>query len=424
MHWTHQTPRRFLKSAPLFFLSLFFMITGFLLPGTLFAAPPRVICVPQVPTDLLVPHDTWAGEPTILKGTARDPDGDLMGGTYYWEFGDGDASAPAAITDSSNLAATHTYSGDPGTLFVARLHVTDAGGESSSDDYRVIVRDRTLDVEVNKAIDDGLWWLYTQRTGVYSIIPSSAFTTPEGFTLPAGQQGLIGQYFNNFSFSGDPALTRIDPNIDFVWPSGASPGTGVNSDFSARWRGKIHVPEDGYYMFGSNNDDGTRLFVDGIQLINDWSGHPPQWLSSKPIFLNAGEHDFQVDFYDGASGGQAKIYWSSVYRWSNTGGGGGYDGYYANSTASAVQAFEINGHLETGNPDEDPYVDAVRGGMDYLMCWRLIECFREGLPPDMDVYDGAAWSAPAPLSELSVAQRSAPVPFPDFTRGGWSDERA
>jgi predicted dehydrogenase len=64
------------------------------------------------------------------------------------------------------------------------------------------------------------------------------------------------------------------------------------------------------------------------------------------------------------------------------------------------------------------------GGMDYIMCWRLIECFREGLAPDMDVYDAAAWSAPGPLSELSVAQRSASVSFPDFTRGGWDRARA
>jgi predicted dehydrogenase len=63
------------------------------------------------------------------------------------------------------------------------------------------------------------------------------------------------------------------------------------------------------------------------------------------------------------------------------------------------------------------------GGMDYVMCWRLVQCLREGLPPDMDVYDGAAWSAPAPLSELSVAQGSAPLSFPDFTRGGWSEKR-
>ena len=60
------------------------------------------------------------------------------------------------------------------------------------------------------------------------------------------------------------------------------------------------------------------------------------------------------------------------------------------------------------------------GGMDFIMIYRLLQCFREGLPPDMDVYDGAAWSAPAPLSKVSVAQGSAPVKFPDFTRGLWT----
>jgi hypothetical protein len=59
------------------------------------------------------------------------------------------------------------------------------------------------------------------------------------------------------------------------------------------------------------------------------------------------------------------------------------------------------------------------GGMDYLMLWRLVQCFREGLPPDLDVYDAAAWSAPGPLSEASVAGGSAPVKIPDFTRGRW-----
>ncbi|MFB3779043.1 MAG: Gfo/Idh/MocA family protein [Bryobacteraceae bacterium] len=59
------------------------------------------------------------------------------------------------------------------------------------------------------------------------------------------------------------------------------------------------------------------------------------------------------------------------------------------------------------------------GGMDFLMCYRLIQCMREGLAPDMDVYDAAAWSAPAPLSELSVARGGSRVEFPDFTRGGW-----
>ena len=59
------------------------------------------------------------------------------------------------------------------------------------------------------------------------------------------------------------------------------------------------------------------------------------------------------------------------------------------------------------------------GGMDYLMCYRLVQCLREGLEPDIDVYDAAAWSVPGPLSQISVARGSMAVKFPDFTRGHW-----
>jgi hypothetical protein len=59
------------------------------------------------------------------------------------------------------------------------------------------------------------------------------------------------------------------------------------------------------------------------------------------------------------------------------------------------------------------------GGMDFVMAYRLIECVREGLSPDIDVYDAAAWSAPGPLSESSVERGGAPIQFPDFTRGKW-----
>ena len=54
------------------------------------------------------------------------------------------------------------------------------------------------------------------------------------------------------------------------------------------------------------------------------------------------------------------------------------------------------------------------GGMDYLLCYGLVQCMREGLEPDIDVYDAAAWSAPGPLSQESVAKGSMPVKFPDL----------
>jgi len=59
------------------------------------------------------------------------------------------------------------------------------------------------------------------------------------------------------------------------------------------------------------------------------------------------------------------------------------------------------------------------GGMDFLENWRLIDCLRNGLPLDQDVYDAALWSVIAPLSEWSVAHKSNPVKVPDFTRGSW-----
>lgn len=59
------------------------------------------------------------------------------------------------------------------------------------------------------------------------------------------------------------------------------------------------------------------------------------------------------------------------------------------------------------------------GGMDFMMDWRLIDCLRNGLPLDQDVYDAALWSCIAPLSEKSVANRSNSVDIPDFTNGAW-----
>jgi hypothetical protein len=59
------------------------------------------------------------------------------------------------------------------------------------------------------------------------------------------------------------------------------------------------------------------------------------------------------------------------------------------------------------------------GGMDFIEDFRLIQSLRTGTPMDMDVYDAAAWSVVSALSEKSVASKSRPVDFPDFTRGKW-----
>ena len=63
------------------------------------------------------------------------------------------------------------------------------------------------------------------------------------------------------------------------------------------------------------------------------------------------------------------------------------------------------------------------GGMDFIMDWRLIDCLRNGLPLDQDVYDAASWSCVFPLSGSSVANKSRSIDLPDFTRGAWKTNK-
>ncbi len=63
------------------------------------------------------------------------------------------------------------------------------------------------------------------------------------------------------------------------------------------------------------------------------------------------------------------------------------------------------------------------GGMDFVMDWRLIDCLRNGLPLDQDVYDGVSWSVILPLSGKSVAAKSRTQDIPDFTRGAWKSNK-
>lgn len=68
-------------------------------------------------------------------------------------------------------------------------------------------------------------------------------------------------------------------------------------------------------------------------------------------------------------------------------------------------------------------INGGHGGMDFVLIYRIIDALNNGRAMDMDVYDAATWSSVIPLSEASVAKGSAPVKFPDFTRGKWSESR-
>lgn len=66
---------------------------------------------------------------------------------------------------------------------------------------------------------------------------------------------------------------------------------------------------------------------------------------------------------------------------------------------------------------------AGHGGMDFFVFHHFIECAKQNIAPQIDVYDAATWMAITPLSEASIALGSAPQAFPDFTRGRWIDRK-
>ncbi len=63
------------------------------------------------------------------------------------------------------------------------------------------------------------------------------------------------------------------------------------------------------------------------------------------------------------------------------------------------------------------------GGPDYLEVKLFLEAARDKKPTPIDIYDSVIMSAPVPLSAQSIANGSAPVPFPDFTRGKWKTNK-
>lgn len=137
----------------------------------------------------------------------------------------------------------------------------------------------------------------------FAAIPAARLARP-----PAGS-GLAGSYFANTSLSGTAVLTRTEA-IDFNWGSG-SPGTGVPSNgFSARWTGSLLAPSSGSYRFQTVSDDGVRVWINGTQVINNWTNHSSTTNTSGNVNLTAGQrYTVRVEYYDNTGNAVMRLRW-------------------------------------------------------------------------------------------------------------------
>ena len=131
------------------------------------------------------------------------------------------------------------------------------------------------------------------------------------------------EYFNNRDMSGTPALVREEATIDFDWKLG-SPGPQVRADnFSARWTRTVKLEWSGNYRFYMTSDDGMRVWVDNILLIDQWLDRQDAWTTAD-IYLAEGNHTIKVEYYEHIGAALAKL----VFQPEGDGTGGTWKSEY------------------------------------------------------------------------------------------------
>jgi len=159
--------------------------------------------------------------------------------------------------------------------------------------------------------------LELEKTYYWRVDEFDAITTHKGdvwrFTTLGTGGGIKGEYFNNANLSGTPALTRIDPEVNFNLSGDQSPGAPIRGDgWSARWTADLEILFTDMHTFSVNCQDGTRLWIDGELIINQWV--TPTVTSkyySLPIYLESGIHSLRLEFFDSGGDAVEQLYWST-----------------------------------------------------------------------------------------------------------------
>lgn len=130
---------------------------------------------------------------------------------------------------------------------------------------------------------------------------------------PGPYAAWVGEYYATVTLPAStptptPTLCRNDATIGFASTS-AAPAPGIPADnFSVRWTRTVNFTA-ATYNFTVGSDDGSRLYIDGVLVINHWSDHGYSTMSASRA-LTAGDHTVVVEFYERGGSQQATLAWA------------------------------------------------------------------------------------------------------------------
>ncbi len=124
--------------------------------------------------------------------------------------------------------------------------------------------------------------------------------------------GLAYALYDNKTLSGSPVETGVDTTVNFDWKSGGKATDLPANNFSVRWTGQVKAEFSEEYTFYTRSDDGIRLWVDGQQIINNWTNHAVKEDRGK-ITLEAGEkYDIRLEYFENRGKAVCKLLWKSA----------------------------------------------------------------------------------------------------------------
>jgi hypothetical protein len=158
------------------------------------------------------------------------------------------------------------------------------------------------------ALDTTYYWRIDEFDSGVAKYPGTVWS----FTTIGANAGIRGYYFNNMNLTGAPALVRIDPAIGFNWGAG-TPGAPITVDtFSVRWVGVVEAQYSEPYVFTTNSDDGIRMWLNDVLIIDSWIDQSAAMHSSSAINLIAGQrYGVRVEFYENGGDAVAQLLWQS-----------------------------------------------------------------------------------------------------------------